>query len=346
MEKRNFLKFLALSSSAFLLKSPMEKLFAQNQLNLIKAKALKQGDSVRIISPGTAVNDPDDINKANEIVKSLGLIPIFSNNLLAGSGYKTRTVKERIDDIHEAFSDDNAKAVFCIRGGYGSGQLLDSIDYQLIRNNPKIFCGYSDITALHLAINKYSGLVTFHSPVLLSPFTSFTQEIFVKLLFNSEIYGKISNPSNKSGLRTIYPIRTIVSGKASGQIIGGNLSLISSLVGTKYQIDTKDKILAFEDVGESPYRIDRMLNQLRLSGILENAKGFIIGKCSDCTQDQATWDWSLGEVLDYYIKPLNKPAFYGLLFGHTSEQITIPLGINVTIDADLGTLNLDEQCVI
>ncbi len=346
MEKRNFIKILGLSSAALVLGSNNESVATQNPKK-IKAARLNTGDTVRIIASGTAVNDPDDLQKAAEVIQGLGLVPKYSGNLLKGSGYKTRTVKERVQDLHDSFLDKQAKAVFSMRGGYGTGQLLDSIDYHIIKSNPKIFCGYSDVTALHSAINTKTGLVTFHSPVLLSAFTPYTQEYFSRLLFNTSDNLVLTNPSGKSGLRALYPIRTINAGQATGELVGGNLSLISSLVGTDYQIDAKGKILMLEDVGEAPYRIDRMMNQLRLSGILSKAAAVVFGKCNDCKSgvEQNTWDLSLGEVLDYYLKPLQVPVFYGLMFGHTPEQITIPLGCRATVDSEQGTITLLESPV-
>ncbi|MDT3738121.1 MAG: LD-carboxypeptidase [Candidatus Kapabacteria bacterium] len=347
MEKRNFLKLSSLAATGLLFANSA-KLKADNRPAKIKPQALKAGDTVRIIAPGSAVSDPDDFQKANEIISSMGLVPVYSKYLMTGSGYKTRTVKERINDLHEAFGDKSAKAVFSIRGGYGAGQLVDSIDYSLIRNNPKIFCGFSDITALHTAISVMTGLVTFHSPVLLSPYTPYTQDIFIRMLFSTEVFGVIGNPASKYGLRSSYPVRTINQGVSEGELTGGNLSLVSSLVGTKYQINSKKKILVLEDVGEPPYRIDRMMNQLRLAGILEDASGIVFGRCNDCNSDsnQSTWDFSLGEVLDFYLKPLGKPAFYGLMIGHTSEQATLPLGCNSRLNADNGTIEILENCVI
>ncbi|MDX9789759.1 MAG: LD-carboxypeptidase [Candidatus Kapaibacterium sp.] len=354
MDKRSFLKF-GLMSSAGILFNQTNAVFGMkndkvtdSHITNIKPQALKPGDKVRIIAPGTAVSDPDDFMRADEVVKALGLVPVYSKNLLSGSGYKTRSVVERVEDLHNAFEDKSANAVMCIRGGYGAAQIVDSINYDIIRKNPKIFCGYSDITALHLAIRKKTGLVTFHSPVLLSPFSPYTQEIFVRMLFSNETFGELKNPTGKFGLRASSPIRTIVSGIAEGEMIGGNLSLISSMIGTDYSLDSKGKILLLEDVGEPPYRIDRMMNQLRLAGILDEAEGIVFGRCNDCSASgtQSTWDYSLGEVLDYYLKPIGKPSFYGLMFGHTSDQATIPLGCKAMLDSSSGMLDIIENCVI
>ncbi|MBI5326633.1 MAG: LD-carboxypeptidase [Ignavibacteriae bacterium] len=317
---------------------------------MIHPKALKQGDTVGIIAPATAVTDPDQIGKAIEALNYFGLKNKIGRNVLKGEGYKTRTIEERIDDIHTMFGDKDVSAIFCLRGGYGSAGLLDKIDYDLIKSNPKIFIGYSDITALHLAINKYSSLITFHGPVLLSGFSNYTADYFSKALFNTNPLGKIVNPESKSGIRLVHPTRTIKPGKATGKLIGGNLSIICSLMGTPYEIETKDKILFIEDVGEEPYRIDRMLTQLRLAGKLNSTAGIIFGECTECNSDGLNpshiWDYTLGEVLDKILGNLNIPVFYGLTFGHTNDQITIPEGVEAEMDADDRVLNILESGVI
>jgi len=329
-----------------MLKSNLSAEQIQKSGSLLKAQALKPNDLIGVIAPSTAVSDPDDIRKAKETLDYFGLRMKLGNHILKGNGYKSRTIDERLSDLHNMFSDPEVKGVFCIRGGYGSPQLLDKIDYELIAKNPKVFLGYSDITAMHLAIHKYSGLVTFHGPVLLSTFSNYTIEYFKKALFQTEPVGITSNAKDKNVFREVFPIRTIFSGKAKGKLIGGNLSLICSTLGTKYEIDTKDKIFFIEDVGEEPYRIDRMLTQLRLSGKLADASGIVIGYCKGCDyeglQTSRIWDYSLGEVLDNIIAPVEKPAIYGLTIGHTTNQLTLPMGVEAELDADSQTLNIIE----
>ncbi len=320
--------------------------FSQDQSDkLIKPPALNEGGTVGIVAPGTAVSDPDDLYRSKEALQHFGLKAEFAENLQKGSGYKTRTVKERLDDLHSMFKNDNINAVIAIRGGYGAGQLLDKIDYDLIIKNPKIFLGYSDITALHLAISKFAGLVTFHGPVLLSSFTNYTAENLRRILFYSEPPGILKNPEVTTGIRQKFPTRAVNPGKARGKLTGGNLSLICSLMGTNYEIDTKNKILFIEDISEQAYRIDRMLNQLRLAGKLNEAAGIIFGKCNDCDNTSTVWDPSVGEVADFYFKDLDCPALYGMTIGHTANQLTLPLGIEAELDADSGTLSVLESCV-
>jgi muramoyltetrapeptide carboxypeptidase len=191
--------------------------------------------------------------------------------------------------------------------------------------------------------------------MLLSPFTEFTAGHFKKILFNKNKNSSnkseqeasliLKNPSSVSGIREIYSTRTIKEGIAEGELIGGNLSIICSLLGTKYEINVEDKILLLEDVGEEPYKIDRMLNHLRLAGKLQAAKGIIFGQCSECTQKSFIWDYSLGEVLDNYLSRLEAPSFYGLLIGHSSEQMTLPIGIKAKINADSKFIELLENSI-
>lgn len=343
MIRRNFMQ--GILAMALIPSSFAGRLMQIASQKLLKPQALKKNDTIGIIAPGTAVSDPLDIEKAKEAIEYLGLKAKFAEHVLNGHGYKSRTIEERLEDLNSMFLDEEVRGIFCIRGGYGSGQLLDVIDYELIRSNPKIFVGYSDITALHLAINKKSGLVTFHGPVLLSGFSSFTMEQLKKALFNNEAIGLLSNPDDKKGERKKYPILTIRSGMAKGRLTGGNLSLITSLMGTPYEIDTKNSILFLEDVGEEPYRIDRMLTQLRLAGKL-NANGIVFGLCAGCdSSGLRVWDYSLGEVLKNILGDLGIPVFYGLTIGHTFEQLTLPYGVMAEMDADRGILNILEPCV-
>lgn len=315
--------------------------------NYIKPRKLSPGDKCTIIAPGTSVTSPEDLQKVKELMDFLNLKYEIGKNVVSGSGYKTRTIKERTEDLHSAFADKDTKCVMCIRGGYGSAGLLNFIDYKLIKNNPKIFIGYSDITALHLAINKMSGLITYHGPVALSKFNKWTLNSFNLAVFGTEPIGLLKNPVDTTIIRQSHPVRTITSGKATGKLIGGNLSLVCSLMGTKYEMETKGKILLLEDVGEEPYRIDRMLIQVKNAGKLQEASGIVFGECSDCQPSKfspsTVWDYSLGEVLQNALGDLNIPVFYGLAFGHTDDQFTIPLGVNAVMDANECSLNIIEN---
>jgi muramoyltetrapeptide carboxypeptidase len=317
---------------------------------LIKPKALKQGDTVGLITPSTEVIDPDRLALAAKTLKFFGLNARLGNNVGKRSTNYTTSVNARLDDLHAMFSDKAIDAVFAVRGGYGSGHLLDKIDYSIIRKNPKIFLGYSDITAMHLAIFKLAGVVTFHGPVAISAYTNYTQASFRKALFEARPIGKLTNPSESNQLRPDHNLRTIRGGRASGQLIGGNLSLIAATMGTEFEIDSRGKILFLEDVGEQPYSVDRMLTQLRLAGKLDSAAAIIFGECADCGpreyKPSFASPYSLGEVVDNILGGLKIPVLYGLTIGHTEDQLTLPLGVKAILDADKGILEITESGVM
>jgi muramoyltetrapeptide carboxypeptidase len=317
---------------------------------LIKPRALRQGDTAGLITPSTYVSDPGQLQLAQRTMEYFGLKPKLGKNVGRRTGYLGGSVEERIDDLHSMFRDPEVLAVFAIRGGYGSEQLLDRIDYDLIRRNPKVFVGYSDITALHLAIQKRAGLTTFHGPVALAAFTGYTQTWFRKALFSTQPIGAVGNPPETNQLRPAHPLRTIRPGTARGPLIGGNLTLIATTMGTPFEIETGGRVLFLEDVEEQPYSIDRMLTQLRLAGKLEAAAGIVFGECADCRprEFQPSFDstLSLGEVLDNILGKLSVPVFTGLTIGHTDDQVTLPLGVMATLDATRQQLVIEEAGVV
>jgi len=316
---------------------------------LIRPKVLRAGDTVGLITPATYVPDPDRLATAERTLKYFGLRMKMARNAGKRMGDYHLSINERLDDLHAMFRDPEVKAVFAIRGGYGSMHLLDRIDYDLIRRNPKIFLGYSDITAMHLAINKQAKLVTFHGPITLSRFTDYTQKYFRKALFESQPIGKVTNPPESNELRPTHTLRTIRPGVATGRLIGGNLTLISTTLGTPYEIETRGKIVFLEDVDEEPYSIDRMLTHLRLAGKFDGVAGVIFGECQDCRpkdyKPSTTIPYGLGEVLDNILGELKVPVLSGLTIGHTDDQLTLPLGVNTTLDATNQTLEIKEAGV-
>jgi muramoyltetrapeptide carboxypeptidase len=316
---------------------------------LLKPKPLAPGDTVALITPATYVSNPDALQLARRTVEFLGLKWKPGRNLGKRTGYLGGSVDERVADLHEAFLDPDVKAVFCTRGGYGSAMLLDRIDFDLIRKHPKIFVGYSDITALHLGIHQKSKIVTFHGPMALAGFPDFTLEHFKRAIFDARPLGVLSNPPEERVIRPKHPTRTLRSGTASGALIGGNLTLVAAAMGTPWEIQTDGKLLFLEDVGEEPYSMDRMLTQLRLAGKFRNIKGLILGECLDCRPREFRpgfeSSFSLGEVYDNVLGDLKVPIFSGLTIGHTEDQLTLPLGVHATLDADAGTLTIDEEAL-
>ena len=313
---------------------------------LLHPPALRPGDTVGLITPGAYVSDPDRLALAARTVQFFGLRVKLGANVGKRLGYLGGTDQERLDDLHAMFRDPEVKAVWAIRGGYGSTHLLDRIDYGLLRQNPKIFLGYSDITALHLAIQRHAGLVTFHGPVALADFSAYTQTWFRRALFEAKPLGTLTNPPETNPLRPAHPLRTVRPGQARGRLIGGNLSLVCRTLGTPYEIDTSGRILLLEDVDEEPYSIDGMLTQLRLAGKLQAASGIVFGECHNCRprefKPSFESTFSLGEVLDGILGKLAIPVLSGLTFGHTEDQLTLPLGVAAALDADKGELVIEE----
>jgi len=318
-------------------------------MKIKKPKALKHGDTVGFVTPSTYVSSPDEIATALRTAEYFGLQVKMGANVRKRAGYLGGTIAERAADVNTMFADPAVKAIFAIRGGYGSAQILPALDFDVIARNPKIFQGYSDITAMHLAIHQKTGLVTFHGPVMLSGFTNYTIEHFRRALFQTKPIGKVSNPVEANTLRPNHTLRTVRGGKARGPIVAGNLTLISTTMGTPYEIDTRGKILCIEDVGEEPYSMDRMLTQLRLAGKLDAAAGIVFGECARCTPREFRpgfdSNFSLGEIVDDILGSLKIPVLAGLTFGHTADQLTLPLGCTAELDADKGTLTIEESGV-
>lgn len=313
---------------------------------LIKPRPLKPGDTVAVIMPSTMVPDPDRLAYVKPTIEHFGLKLKPGRTLGKRTASFQQSVDDRVADLHAAFSDPEVKAVFPVGGGYGTMQILDRIDYGLIRRNPKIFTGYSDITAMHLAFHKLAGLVTFHSPIVLSSFTQYSQNHFRKALFETKPIGVVENPPESNLLRPHHPWRTVRPGVVRAPLVGGNLTLISHTMGTPYEIDTRGRILFIEDVGEDTYSIDRMLMQLHLAGKLSQAAGIVWGECNDCgpgtCRTSSASPFTLGETVDNIFARLSTPVLAGLTIGHTADQATLPYGVMATLDAAKGQLVIEE----
>ena len=345
MHRRHFLTTIAAAVPVLMTAPRWEK--ANNDRTLIRPRALKVGDTIGVITPSTPVFDPDDLVVIEPTLKSFGLKVKIGKHVGKRSLTYRESVAARLDDIHAMFKDPEIKAIIA-SGGYGSPQLLDRLDYDLIRKNPKIFVGFSDVTALHLAIHQQTGLITFYGPSAFSGFTEFTQEHFRRALFDKAPLGILTNPDESATIRPEHRLRTVHSGRASGRLIGGNLSLIIATMGTPYEIQTDNKLLFLEDVDEEAYSIDRMLTQLRLAKKFAAVKGIIWGECKKCGGDDnpsAASIYTVGETIDNLLKPLGIPVLSGMTIGHTADMLTLPLGVQATLDADKGTLTILESAV-
>jgi muramoyltetrapeptide carboxypeptidase len=334
INRRQFLTTLGLTTIAIQI-SPV---IAQSPLGNLKPPRLKIGDTVGLISPASII-EPQDIEDAQEALQKLGLQIKTGTHILDRYGYLAGKDIDRAQDINIMFADKSVQAIIAMRGGWGCNRILPLLNYPLISKNPKILMGYSDITSLLLAINARSQLITFHGAVATSTWNQFTVDYLKRILFDGELVTMENN------LIPIEEIETITPGKARGKLIGGNLSVVSSMIGSSYLPSWRKNILFLEDIGEDIYRIDRMLTQLKNAGILNQISGFIFGQCTNCKVDDQP-AFTLIEVLQQHIRPLGIPAWYGSMIGHIADKFTIPVGALVEIDADYGRIEMLESAVI
>lgn len=244
------------------------------------------------------------------------------------------------------FADDRIAGIVAYTGGWGSPRVLPYLDYDLIARKPKVLLGYSDITALLNTIHQRTGLVTFHGPVGGSTFEPYTIENFRRVVMSPERAGVLAQPQKKATelIDRTNRILRVSPGKASGRLVGGNLTLLAATMGTPYELDTKGAIVFMEDIREEPYRVDRMLTQLALGGKFDDAAGVVFGSCTDCKANGPSF--SLEDILRDRFGNSGKPMISGLSFGHIEQKLTIPVGVLATLDADAGTLSLDEAAVM
>ena len=308
---------------------------------------LRPGDTVGLIEPAGFTDDEFDLKIVLETVKAMGLVPKPAPHLAARYGYLAGRDEARAADVNAMFADDKVRAIFAVRGGWGSARILPHLDFDRIRANPKLLIGFSDITALHMALAARAGFTTIHGPNAASSWGSLSWNAFRELAFNAgrPLYtnplGTDDRLVQRSG-RT----RSFGGGKASGPLLGGNLTVLTSLMGTPYLPDFDGAILFLEDTDEAEYRIDRMLTQLALGGVLRKVAGVVFGQCTSCRTSGGSYGgFTLSEVLKQHLAPLGVPAFQGALIGHVPNQFSIPIGVRAEIDADAGTIRMLEPAV-
>jgi muramoyltetrapeptide carboxypeptidase len=316
---------------------------------LIRPARLRFGDTVGIVAPSSAPSDPAGAAHAVAVLEKLGFKARPARHVRRRLGFLAGSDAERAADITEMFMDGEVKAIFCLRGGYGSGRLLRQLDYSSINKRPKIFIGYSDITALHCALLTQARLVSFHGPMLVNGLAGkgslpFTVQSLLRTVMEPRPAGSICAGYNGKSARAIR------GGKAEGALIGGNLSLICATLGTPYQPVFQDAILFFEDVDEAPYRFDRMLTHLLNAGLLQQVAGVAIGVNQNCRDKTANktgeYRQSEADVLEERLRPLKVPVVVGLPFGHAPGNATLPVGLRARLDAEKGDLVITEAAVM
>jgi len=302
---------------------------------------LNKKDKIGLITPAGFITK-QKLNNAIQNIKNFGFEAFWDNSVLDKTGYLAGTDEERANELHKMYKDKSVKAILCVRGGYGTTRLLDLIDYELIKQNPKPLIGYSDITALHSAIYKNTGQIGFHGVVGASIFNEFTARIFKDMFCSSNEV--INYNTVQGGYNEHY---TIHKGKASGKLIGGNLSILNSLLGTNFDVNWDNKIVFIEEINEAPYKIDRLLTQLIQAGKFKKVKAIIFGIFNKCevkdfnVKNEDTF--TLKEILFEKIKPLKVPAAYGFPFGHIKNQIILPIGAKAEFDADKMQITIKKD---
>lgn len=313
---------------------------------VVKPPRLKPGDCVGLIEPASSSFESVKIQIAVEVVEALGLKARPSPHISDRYGYLAGKDKDRAADVNAFFADPAVNAIVAVRGGWGCARLLPYLDFGAIARNPKILVGYSDLTALLLPVYARTGLVTFHAPMGGSSWNPFNVDYLKRVLFDAEAVTFENVKETKDNLvQTENRIQTITPGVARGRMLGGNLSVLAGIVGTGYLPDWSGAILFIEEVEEDIYRVDRMLTQLALAGILTKLHGVVVGNCTKCKPGEGFGSLTLEEVLNDHLKPLNVPAFSGAMIGHIDRQFTIPEGVEVEIDAVKGTIRMLEPAV-
>ncbi len=334
--RRDFISRLS-SLSLLSLVFPSSLWVSNSTEEILKPKRIKKGATLGLVAPGSPIYNRSDFDKMIESLEGLGYTLVLGQHVKDRKGYLAGADEDRVKDLMGMFQDDQIDAILCTRGGWGSNRLLSLIDFEVIRNNPKPLIGFSDITSLLLSIYKKSGLVTFHGPVGKSEWNSFTVNSWNEVLIEAK-KASYEVPDDETDAFTIAP------GKAEGKLLGGNLTVLTSMIGSDYLPDFDGAILFFEDIGEDVYRVDRMLTQLKMAGILTKINGFVFGKCTDC--DAGSNSLTLKEVFDDHIVPLRIPAFYGAMISHEEKNITLPIGIKARIDAEEKTIHLLDSAVL
>jgi muramoyltetrapeptide carboxypeptidase len=312
----------------------------------IKPRRLAVGDTVGLVSPASATWLTEEIDIIKETVAALGLKFKLGRHALDRYGYLAGKDVDRAADLNAMFADDSVDAILCIRGGWGCNRILPLLDYKAIAAHPKIILGYSDITSLLTAIHAKTGLVTFHGPVGASTWNVFSLDFVRRILFNAERVA-MDNPktTGNSLVVTKDRIQTLTPGTVSGRLVGGNLTVLTAMLGSEYLPDWSGTILFLEDTNENIYRIDRMLTQLKLAGVLDQISGFVFGKCTNCAPGEGHGSLTLEEVLNDHIQPLKIPAWYGAMIGHIENKFTVPVGVRAEINAERGTITMLEAAV-
>jgi muramoyltetrapeptide carboxypeptidase len=306
--------------------------------SVIYPKTVKPGDRIAVMAPAGAVWDQKEKDKITSLFRTLGWEPVLGKTISQNDGYLAGTDEFRAQEFMQFMADKSIKAIFTMRGGWGSARILDLLNYEIISANPKIILGFSDITSLLNTIYLKTGLVTFHGPCIYSTWNKFSVDALKALIEKNEVY----HFKNKD----MGTLQTLRGGKAKGVLVGGNLSVLTSLLGTRYEPDWEGKILFLEEISEEPYRIDRMLWQLKSAGVFTAIRGLVLGAFKNCTAEFPTQSYTLEEVLDQYFHQASFPVMSGASFGHVLDKYTLPIGAEVFLNTDTFDFHLQQNVLV
>ncbi len=350
LSRRQFAQTLAAASGSLALGSAAAQSLSGSRLAPIYPKRLKPGDTIGLVSPAAATYEREPVEIAIEAIQALGFKVKQSPYLRARYGQFGGTDAQRAEAINSMFADNSVDGILALTGGSGCNRIVDKLDYAMIRKHPKFFGGYSDLTSLINAIQVQTGLVTFHSPVGASEWNEFSVSHFRSVVMDGQA-ALLHNPDAAKQradnlVQTEDRIQTLRGGRARGPLVGGNLAVLTSLAGSAYWPNFRGAILFIEEVNEYIYRVDRMLSQLRIAGALQQVSGVVIGKFTKCTPGEGYGTLTLDEVFDDYFLPLNVPVFSGAMIGHIKLKFTLPVGGEVEMDADAGSIQLLRPAVV
>lgn len=312
-------------------------------MKILKPPALKKGDIIGIAAPASPPRSLEKLNKGIRYLEHLGYRVLVGKHVYRKNGYLAGTDKERASDLNALFADKRVKAIFTVRGGYGSHRILPLLDYAAVKRRPKIFVGYSDVTVLQLALVKMTGLVTFLGPMVASEMYNKldgkTEEHFWNCLTTTKPPVYVTGPISRSS-------KTFSPGSAHGRLLGGNLSVLTALLGTPYLPSLKGSLLALEEIDEPPYKIDRMLHHLKLARMFKEVNGIILGDFTGCEASGTKKDsLTLNQVFEDTFRSIGRPVLGGFHFGHVRNPITLPLGIRASLDTSTRALKFLEPAV-
>jgi len=336
--RRSILQIAGALTAALAL--PHDALLAQTATR--KPPRLRRGDTVGLVKPAGFLADEFELQLVMEAVTAMGLVPKAAPHLRTRFGYLAGRDEDRAADLNAMYADDSVRAVFAVRGGWGSARILPHLDFDLIRANPKLLVGFSDITALHLAFAARAGFATIHGPNAGSSWSKLSWNSFRSIVFDGATPTYLNPEATEDRLvQRKWRTQTIRPGKATGRLLGGNLTVLTSLLGTSYLPDFDGAILFLEDVDEAEYRIDRMLTQLALAGVLRRVAGVVFGQCTNCrATGPSIGGFTVAELLRQHLQPLGVPVYQGALFGHIDDQFSIPVGVRAEIDATTGSMRI------